>query len=149
MTTSTAPVETLQFPGGDQAAAGSDDPLPLLEQGDLPAGADLERFGRPRSAALRGPHQPRAADQRDGSEDKLEIRLAADREKKTLTIEDNGIGMSRAEVIANIGTIAKSGTRELVNRLKQGESKQTIAELIGQFGAASTRRSWPPSGSSW
>jgi len=67
-------------------------------------------------------------------DDKLEIRIDADREIRTLTIHDNGIGMSRDEVIANIGTIAKSGTRELVNRLKEGESKQSIAELIGQFG---------------
>jgi molecular chaperone HtpG len=64
----------------------------------------------------------------------LEIRLEADRNARTLTIRDNGIGMSRDEVIANIGTIAKSGTRELAERLKQGESQQTIAELIGQFG---------------
>jgi molecular chaperone HtpG len=67
-------------------------------------------------------------------DEKLEIRIDADREIRTLTIHDNGIGMSRDEVIANIGTIAKSGTRELVNRLKEGESKQSIAELIGQFG---------------
>src|SRR5436309_8102053 len=67
-------------------------------------------------------------------DENLEIRLEADRQNRTLTIHDNGIGMSRDEVIANIGTIAKSGTRELVERLKQGESKQTIAELIGQFG---------------
>jgi molecular chaperone HtpG len=67
-------------------------------------------------------------------DEKLEIRLEADRQNRTLTIHDNGIGMNREEVIANIGTIAKSGTRELVNRLKEGESKQTIAELIGQFG---------------
>jgi molecular chaperone HtpG len=67
-------------------------------------------------------------------EEKLEIRLDADRDKRTLTIHDNGIGMSRDEVVSNIGTIAKSGTRELVERIKQGESKQTIAELIGQFG---------------
>src|SRR3954447_3818491 len=64
----------------------------------------------------------------------LKIRLEADRNLRTLTIHDNGIGMSREEVIANIGTIAKSGTRELVDRIKQGESKQSIAELIGQFG---------------
>jgi molecular chaperone HtpG len=64
----------------------------------------------------------------------LEIRLEADRQARTLTIHDNGIGMSRDEVIANIGTIAKSGTREMVERLKQGESKQSIAEMIGQFG---------------
>ena len=67
-------------------------------------------------------------------DEKLEIRLEADRELRTLTVRDNGIGMSRDEVVANIGTIAKSGTRELVERLKQGESKQAIAELIGQFG---------------
>jgi molecular chaperone HtpG len=67
-------------------------------------------------------------------DEKLEIRIDADREIRAITIHDNGIGMSRDEVIANIGTIAKSGTRELVNRLKEGESKQSIAELIGQFG---------------
>jgi molecular chaperone HtpG len=67
-------------------------------------------------------------------DEKLEIRLAADRNARTLTIHDNGIGMSRDEVVANIGTIAKSGTRELAERLKQGESQQTIAEMIGQFG---------------
>jgi molecular chaperone HtpG len=67
-------------------------------------------------------------------DEKLEIRLEADRQNRTLTIHDNGIGMNREEVIANIGTIAKSGTRELVERIKQGESQQTIAELIGQFG---------------
>jgi molecular chaperone HtpG len=67
-------------------------------------------------------------------DEKLEIRIDADREKRTITIHDNGIGMSREEVINNIGTIAKSGTRELVERIKKGESKQSIAELIGQFG---------------
>jgi molecular chaperone HtpG len=67
-------------------------------------------------------------------DEKLEIRLEADRQNRTLTIHDNGIGMNREEVVANIGTIAKSGTRELVERLKQGESQQSIAELIGQFG---------------
>ncbi len=67
-------------------------------------------------------------------DEKLEIRLEVDAQTRTLTIHDNGIGMNREEVIANIGTIAKSGTRELVERLKQGESKQSIAELIGQFG---------------
>ncbi|HJX27865.1 MAG TPA: molecular chaperone HtpG [Thermoanaerobaculia bacterium] len=67
-------------------------------------------------------------------DDKLEIRIDADREKRTITIHDNGIGMSREEVITNIGTIAKSGTRELVERIKKGESQQSLAELIGQFG---------------
>jgi molecular chaperone HtpG len=67
-------------------------------------------------------------------DEELKIRLEADRNLRTLTVHDNGIGMSREEVIANIGTIAKSGTRELVERIKQGESQQSIAELIGQFG---------------
>jgi molecular chaperone HtpG len=67
-------------------------------------------------------------------EDKLEIRIDADRENRTITIHDNGIGMSRDEVINNIGTIAKSGTRELVERIKKGETQQSLAELIGQFG---------------
>ncbi|HEX9668646.1 MAG TPA: molecular chaperone HtpG [Thermoanaerobaculia bacterium] len=69
----------------------------------------------------------------DGDE-KLEIRLEADSAARILTVRDNGIGMSREEVIANIGTIAKSGTRELVDRLREGEPKELIAELIGQFG---------------
>ncbi|HYX25848.1 MAG TPA: molecular chaperone HtpG, partial [Thermoanaerobaculia bacterium] len=67
-------------------------------------------------------------------DEELKIRLEADRNLRTLSIHDNGIGMSREEVIANIGTIAKSGTRELVERIKEGESQQSIAELIGQFG---------------
>src|SRR6201984_43324 len=67
-------------------------------------------------------------------DEKLEIRIAADREHRTLTVRDNGIGMNRDEVVANIGTIAKSGSRELVERLRQGESKQAIAAPIGQFG---------------
>ncbi|HEX6904186.1 MAG TPA: molecular chaperone HtpG [Thermoanaerobaculia bacterium] len=67
-------------------------------------------------------------------DEELKIRLEADRNARTLTIHDNGIGMSRDEVVTNIGTIAKSGTRELVERLKKGESQQQIAELIGQFG---------------
>jgi molecular chaperone HtpG len=67
-------------------------------------------------------------------DEELAIRLEADRENRTLSVHDNGIGMSREEVIADIGTIAKSGSRELVERLKQGESKDAVAELIGQFG---------------
>lgn len=66
--------------------------------------------------------------------DDLEIRIEADEERKTLTIYDNGIGMSRQELIDNIGTIARSGTRELLDQLaKSGESKEN-ANLIGQFG---------------
>ncbi|HEX8922810.1 MAG TPA: ATP-binding protein, partial [Pyrinomonadaceae bacterium] len=68
----------------------------------------------------------------------LAIRLETDRAARTLTIHDNGIGMSREEVISNIGTIAKSGTRELSARLAAGAagaSETAVpAELIGRFG---------------
>src|SRR5579875_1179632 len=66
--------------------------------------------------------------------DKFEIRLDIDRTARTLTISDTGIGMSRDEIIANIGTIAKSGTAELRQKLQEGGSAADVAELIGQFG---------------
>jgi molecular chaperone HtpG len=65
---------------------------------------------------------------------KLEIHLEADPKARTLTISDNGIGMSRQEVIDNIGTIAKSGTRDLRQKIKEGASDEILNELIGQFG---------------
>jgi molecular chaperone HtpG len=67
-------------------------------------------------------------------DNRYEIRLESDREARTLSISDTGIGMGREEVIANIGTIAKSGTRELRNNIDDGPSAQLAAELIGQFG---------------
>ncbi|MDP2152526.1 MAG: molecular chaperone HtpG [Methylotenera sp.] len=66
------------------------------------------------------------------NDSELKIRLAFDKEARTLTIADNGIGMSRDEVIANIGTIAKSGTKEFFNALTGDQAKD--ANLIGQFG---------------
>src|SRR6266478_894087 len=68
-----------------------------------------------------------------GPDDKLEIWIESDSKERTLTISDNGIGMSRDEVIANIGTIAKSGTRDLLQSLRDRPS-ETLASLIGQFG---------------
>jgi len=62
----------------------------------------------------------------------LRIEIEADEEAGTLTIRDNGIGMSRDEVMENIGTIAKSGTRAFLDRLS-GDEKMD-ANLIGQFG---------------
>ena len=62
----------------------------------------------------------------------LQIRIAFDREAKTITVSDNGIGMSRDEVISNIGTIARSGTREFFKSLSGDQAKD--ANLIGQFG---------------
>lgn len=62
----------------------------------------------------------------------LKIHIAFDKAARTVSISDNGIGMSRDEVIANIGTIAKSGTKEFFNALTGDEAKD--ANLIGQFG---------------
>lgn len=67
--------------------------------------------------------------------DDLEIRIEADPEARRLIIRDNGIGMSRQELVDNIGTIAHSGTKELLARLaEQGEGAQEAQSLIGQFG---------------
>jgi len=66
------------------------------------------------------------------SDSDLKIRIAVDKAAGTITITDNGIGMSRDEVIANIGTIAKSGTKEFFSKLTGDQQKD--AHLIGQFG---------------
>ena len=67
-----------------------------------------------------------------GGDSDLKIRIAFDKAARTLTITDNGIGMNRAEVIDNIGTIAKSGTKEFFSALTGDQAKD--ANLIGQFG---------------
>ena len=64
----------------------------------------------------------------------LEIELVPDSQARTLTVSDSGIGMTRDELIALIGTIAKSGTRELVQQLKAASPGDAAASLIGQFG---------------
>ena len=62
----------------------------------------------------------------------LKIRVSYDKDARTITVSDNGIGMSRQEVIEQIGTIAKSGTREFFQSLTSDKAKD--AHLIGQFG---------------
>ena len=65
------------------------------------------------------------------------IRLAIDKDKKTLTVADNGIGMDKEDIKANIGTIARSGTKAFLERLKaEKEDSESVSdkELIGQFG---------------
>jgi len=62
----------------------------------------------------------------------LEIHITTDSEAKTLTIEDRGIGMTRGELVENLGTIAHSGTKAFLNAMK--ESGNTPADMIGQFG---------------
>ncbi|MCX7188148.1 MAG: molecular chaperone HtpG [Proteobacteria bacterium] len=66
------------------------------------------------------------------NDSELDIHVSYNKEEKTITIADNGIGMSRDEVINNLGTIAKSGTREFFTRLSGDQQKD--ANLIGQFG---------------
>ncbi|MHB8668097.1 MAG: molecular chaperone HtpG [Burkholderiales bacterium] len=67
-----------------------------------------------------------------GTDADLKIRISFDKAARTLTVSDNGVGMSRDEVVANIGTIAKSGTREFFQALTGDQAKD--AHLIGQFG---------------
>ncbi len=67
-------------------------------------------------------------------DESLKIRIEKDREKKILTVKDNGIGMTQDEVIENIGTVAHSGSRDFLEKLKEAENKKDAEELIGQFG---------------
>jgi molecular chaperone HtpG len=66
--------------------------------------------------------------------EKFEIRVDVDKANRTLTVSDTGIGMTRDEVISNIGTIARSGTGELRKKIQESGSPAEVAELIGQFG---------------
>ena len=68
----------------------------------------------------------------EGGETDFSIHIAVDKEKRTLTISDNGIGMNKDELVENLGTIAKSGTSEFMKSLTGDESKDV--SLIGQFG---------------
>ncbi|NLO79355.1 MAG: molecular chaperone HtpG [Xanthomonadaceae bacterium] len=67
-----------------------------------------------------------------GDDPELRITVSYDKDARTITVADNGIGMSRQEVIDNIGTIARSGTREFLQSLSGDQAKD--AQLIGQFG---------------
>ncbi len=66
-----------------------------------------------------------------GDDQNFKIKIESDKDGKTITIKDNGIGMTREEIITNIGTIAKSGTKEFLQKLKDNKGD---ASLIGQFG---------------
>ena len=72
------------------------------------------------------------ADVLEGNSD-WKIKLIPDAEKGTLTISDNGLGMSRESIVENLGTIARSGTREFLQSLKAADAQER-PELIGQFG---------------
>ena len=68
-----------------------------------------------------------------GNSDDLKIELIPDKARRTLTIRDNGIGMSREEVIQNLGTIARSGTGEFLKKMADSKASGSPS-LIGQFG---------------
>jgi molecular chaperone HtpG len=70
----------------------------------------------------------------DADTSDLHIEIAIDKDARTLTIRDNGIGMSRDEVVDLIGTLAKSGTADLRRKLKEAKDAAASEELIGQFG---------------
>jgi len=65
-----------------------------------------------------------------GDDNAFSIRIESDEDAKTVTIEDNGVGMNQSEVIAHIGTIAKSGTKDFLDKLKESKEQNN---LIGQF----------------
>ena len=64
----------------------------------------------------------------------LEVKISVDKEAKTLTIEDSGIGMTRDQLIKQIGTVAHSGTKRFMKELTENKDKKELPELIGQFG---------------
>lgn len=69
-----------------------------------------------------------------GMAEDLSIRIDVDKDSRTLSVSDNGIGMNREEIMEFIGTIARSGTKEYLQLLKQKKSENIPEELIGQFG---------------
>jgi len=95
-------------------------------------------------------------------EEEFKIFLKVDPLKRTLSVEDNGIGMSRQEIIENIGTIARSGTKEFLGTVQKKKEKDESIDLIGQFGVGfyscfmvaekvevETRRAGEESGTHW
>lgn len=65
----------------------------------------------------------------------LEVRLFCDEKNRTITIQDTGIGMTKEEMISNLGTIARSGTRRFMQEMEsKGSTDSAQSSLIGQFG---------------
>src|SRR5215467_13085403 len=92
----------------------------------------------------------------------LHVAIEVDKDARKLTVRDNGVGMTRDEVVTLIGTIARSGTAELVRRLRESKDSAASQELIGQFGVGFystfmvadkvtlvTRRAGESSGTRW
>ncbi|MYS09244.1 molecular chaperone HtpG [Streptomyces sp. SID6041] len=98
----------------------------------------------------------------EGGTADLHISLEVDQDARTLTVRDNGIGMSRDDLVELIGTIAKSGTASLLEKIKESQDATTAENLIGQFGVGfysafmvadkvtlRTRRAGTDSGTEW
>eukprot|EP00960_Hanusia_phi_P048199 758817-Hanusia_phi.AAC.1 len=109
--------------------------------------ADSKMMFTRRLMDVRSPTPPMPATKRDflpsqrtsllqGSADNLEIRIQADKDQKKLIIEDSGVGMTKEELINNLGRIAQSGTKQFAEMLKAKEKNKgdSAANLIGQFG---------------
>ncbi|XP_031838668.1 TNF receptor associated protein 1 [Nomia melanderi] len=64
----------------------------------------------------------------------LEIHIATDKQNRTLTIQDTGIGMTREELISHLGTIARSGSKAFLEKLKESQNASDTSQIIGQFG---------------
>jgi molecular chaperone HtpG len=68
-----------------------------------------------------------------GDDTEFKIEIVTDKDARTITIKDNGIGMTKEEVVTNIGTIAKSGSKDFMEKLKEAKENKEM-EIIGQFG---------------
>ncbi|XP_011135443.1 heat shock protein 75 kDa, mitochondrial [Harpegnathos saltator] len=64
----------------------------------------------------------------------LEIHIGTDKQNRTLTIQDTGVGMTREELVSNLGTIARSGSKAFLEKLKQDQNSDDTSKIIGQFG---------------
>lgn len=74
----------------------------------------------------------------DGTDRKLEIHLETNKQERTLIIQDTGIGMSKEELINNLGTIARSGSKQFLQQLQENSNHDSSSSnIIGQFGVVS------------
>ena len=78
------------------------------------------------------------------SMEELSIKIKAEKESHVLSITDTGIGMTKADLINNLGTIAKSGTADFLNKLQDASSTSEFSDLIEQFGVGFYSASWLP-----
>ena len=103
----------------------------LHPQGDLSPGADLQRQRRGGQA---GPTSPSPTRDVDVKRKDLKITIVPDKEKRLLTVSDNGIGMTKEELEANLGTIAHSGSGQFKAGLAEDDKAAGKIDVIGQFG---------------